>query len=298
MASSKFSKILYFFQILLTILGLNVLTDFSSQNIFNKLNRLFWIFDIFLYDFVFCYNFGYNAELSVTDKFVLIICIVAVTEEILRVLILFVKHKEFKFLYQWLQELHETVQNEITKELSAVSYHKLGLSLIKTLKIVSVFFVINIILTVSAPAMTNRYDFITPSSIPWIPKDSSFYYPVNYIHQCISTVWFYAFMNSFFFFFYSLSKHILTELDIIIEISSKIGNIEDDRISKIQNSPLLDEPDNKTLKQKSNNESKSKISDTTTVLRVILEKHIKIMHVIGIASDFYSINFLYIYIIW
>lgn len=102
------------------------------------------------------------------------------------------------------------------------------------------------------------------------------YIPVNLIHQSFAVIFMYLLMNINFLYFYTLTRHILLELDLIIELCTKIGYFG-----------IPSKRTNQFLRSK--NDQKS---ETHNFLNIVLERHLKIMNVISIASDFYSINFL------
>lgn len=121
------------------------------------------------------------------------------------------------------------------------------------------------------------YEFIFPAHFPGIPKESKFYYFINFWMQNAGYFVGYNFVFIDFFIFLTITRHILTEIDIIIEMCKDLGKY--DALQR-QN-----DEDIETIYLS----GETKIPKSEVLLKLILDRHQKVVQAIKNASDFYSL---------
>lgn len=154
----------------------------------------------------------------------------------------------------------------------------------------------------SASEINSTENFLFPVDLPFISKESKYYYAANYWEQIFCFSLMYAFIIFDFMIFYTITKHIMNELTIIVELSKTLGDLGEESfnneqtilLSEKENHDDLDElrkvlseieipPENLSLKK----------PKAMELLKLIHERHTKIMSVIHTASEFYFLNMLF-----
>lgn len=133
---------------------------------------------------------------------------------------------------------------------------------------------------------------LLPISLPFIEKSSKFYFPVNYSQQAFCYVILYCFMIINYLFFYTVTKHILIELDLIIELCKKIGQEEEKHFIE-ENTIILKNKKVPVLKIVGENRNASENPPNLSsidLIKILLERHLQIRSIIDTTANFYYIN--------
>lgn len=132
MVLSDIEKVLKIHQSALSFLGINFIKEFVSFNIVQKLYRIIiWTFAVSYNATIFKSLMYELHDLSLTDRFLLIVSASSVTEELIRIIVLFLRRKNFLFLYNWMVDRHSPETDQIITKYSTVSFGKLGTYLLR-----------------------------------------------------------------------------------------------------------------------------------------------------------------------
>lgn len=139
------------------------------------------------------------------------------------------------------------------------------------------------------------FDFLMPMKLPFITKESWLYFPINHLQQTYSYMLVNGFIYADFLIFYSILRHITNEMNILIDISKKIGEYEElQSLLMIVNGKVTTLNDELLV-------ILSEIIDATEtntkpaanqLLELIHSRHIVLVDVIKVARSFYLINIL------
>lgn len=148
------------------------------------------------------------------------------------------------------------------------------------------------------PLFLPSVDFLMPMSLSFIPKSVIYYFPINYIQQIISYILVNAFIFVDFLLFITILRHILNEMDILIDVSLKMGKFEELEILK----NIVDEDNDAQTMTTTEKQFMSVLLDmqinendhpkTTELVKVFFERHVTLIEVIEKARSFYLINIL------
>lgn len=123
------------------------------------------------------------------------------------------------------------------------------------------------------------FDFLFPIHVIGISKDSPYYYAINFWTQAFCLALCYSYVYIDFLIFLTITSHILVELNGINEMCKNLGKYEEISSSENIRVPKVELGNNKNVHAK-------------TLLKQIHERHVKILELINITSNFYLINML------
>lgn len=158
------------------------------------------------------------------------------------------------------------------------------------------FYITNVISIFLIPLLPIlSFDFLMPMSLPFVAKESTLYIPVNHLQQTYSYMLVNGFIYTDFLIFYSILTHIMQEMDIMIDISKKIGEYEEVESHKsIVNGKVTDTNDaflNILMEINENCQNNDKPT-ANQLQELILKRHVVLVNVIKIARSFYLVNIL------
>lgn len=131
MSSSNIQIIRNLIKTSLTLLSINVFTEFKKQNSFLKTYRTCTaVLVIFCYLFAFIYAFIVNSqnltEDLLADQFLLFNAIVGIITIYIRILMAVINQKTFVAIFDWILEMHESETPEALQKYVGTKYEKLG----------------------------------------------------------------------------------------------------------------------------------------------------------------------------
>lgn len=291
MTVTDIEQIFSIVQTLLTILGINIFVSFRDLNIFQKIYRAILAFIIiFTYDLEFLYFIWYysNQSTDIGKQFMVVISFIAVSALIMRITLLLTNRKELLFLISWIKDVHLSVHERTSNKASLA---KTGQFVLKLWKYSLIFLINNTIFTAVAiygfSFIQSSFEFIVPVYLPFIPKDSPFYYSLNFWHQIFCYSYLYAYIVVEFLIFFTLSTHILLEMDLIKDICKKLGDYEVNSMEARQPTSLNNSDLHKIIEVKSHKNRNMTEMKGSALLGDILDRHNKIIEVVLHASNLY-----------
>lgn len=123
-----------------------------------------------------------------------------------------------------------------------------------------------------------------------VAKESKYYYSINFWTQtfCFALCYSYVFID--FLIFLTISSHILVELGTINEMCKDLGGYEEQLSKKYFERELSEStPDIEVIDLPDDDHSKTKSKE---MLKLILDRHVKIVEIIKTSSNFYFISIL------
>lgn len=124
------------------------------------------------------------------------------------------------------------------------------------------------------------FEFMLPVHVPYVTKDSRFYFGLNFWTQCLGYFTCFGYFLIDFLIFVTITSHILTELKVINEMCQDVGKYELEGFEEL-----------KGRKQGVNMIQLAPKADV--LLKFILERHNKVIEAIQNASDFYIVTILF-----
>lgn len=120
----------------LSFLGVNTLIEFQPLTFFQKLYQAFVCATILLYLFEFVFTFYHNShnteDVLTGDQIILSLCIVGITTFIIRCVIMLNKRDKFRFLINWIRDVHKTtLDNKIIERCTDQSFDETKKHLLK-----------------------------------------------------------------------------------------------------------------------------------------------------------------------
>lgn len=108
-------SILKYMEAALSFLGINILIEFRSLTLFQKVYRAFVCFTMLLYFFEFVFTFyhnSHNVEATPTgDQIILGLSVVGIPAIIIRGVILLNKRDELLVLTNWMRDVHQITED-------------------------------------------------------------------------------------------------------------------------------------------------------------------------------------------
>uniref|UniRef100_A0A336LT13 Odorant receptor n=1 Tax=Culicoides sonorensis TaxID=179676 RepID=A0A336LT13_CULSO len=296
-------KIIKLIKSLLIGLSLNVFVDYKNQTVLYKIYRLLSFVIVILLYVVGFYNDFISSLLNRETKGIIPSFftgnnVIAVTTLVSRAILLMIKRRQFLKLMNWLKDTYEPESNEWERKYKKDYMEQVGINNLKEWKYMLFFILSMITFTPTAEiilhAINPSFEFLLSSQIVGITKDSKYYFILNITSHAFGFAMIYSYIFIDFMMFVTISRHILAQLKIINDMCKDIGKYEKNLVEQYFGRHYHNTTELKLmglnkdiLVSKHQQYPKSMV-----LLKLILERHKKLLSIIKIASDFYFLSIL------
>lgn len=155
-------------------------------------------------------------------------------------------------------------------------------------KILSFFLILTVVGNLYLCFTDPTFDLPFPAQLPFVSKESRFYFGLNFWTQMFGYFICYGFIVIDFLIFVTITRHIITEMEVINNMCLDIGTHEKDYLE------TLEEEDDDGLEtiRLADEAKEAKTAKADILLKLILDRHNKVIKVIQNAANLYVVTIL------